>query len=82
MRGIGGEAEKPRSLPRADKKQNRRPGNPVGGSAFTNGEWVCTYFLVPRMPRAAALRRFIRVFLMSATLRASTSSEFLRMVSQ
>ena len=40
------------------------------------------HFLVPRRPRAAALRRFIRVFLMSATLRARTSSEFFRMVSQ
>lgn len=40
------------------------------------------YFFWPRIPREAALRRFIRVFLMSLTLRASTSSEFLRMVSQ
>ena len=35
----------------------------------------------PRFGRAA-LRRFMRVFLMSATLRASTSSEFFRMPSQ
>ena len=35
----------------------------------------------PRFGRAA-LRRFMRVFLISATLRASTSSEFLRIPSQ
>ena len=36
------------------------------------------YFFCPRIERLAALRRFMRVFLISATLRARTSSEFFK----